>query len=117
VRQLVYLVKHWAKSRHINSPGDGTLSSYGYIMCVLHFLQTRPTPLVPNLQRLPSDWTGDVISPLAPPPEEHEYEINPADNSPCRTYFYRPDKARCPGAGAGAGAGRSEGDARKLLKV
>jgi terminal uridylyltransferase len=39
VRPLVYIVKHWAKARHINSPADGTLSSYGYIICLLHFLQ------------------------------------------------------------------------------
>ena len=25
--------------RHINSPADGTLSSYGHIICLLHFLQ------------------------------------------------------------------------------
>ena len=39
VRIVAYIVKHWAKSRHINSPGDGTLSSYGYILLLIHFLQ------------------------------------------------------------------------------
>lgn len=39
VRILVFLIKHWAKSRHLNSPSDGTLSSYGFILCLLHFLQ------------------------------------------------------------------------------
>lgn len=39
VRGLVFLVKHWAKRRHLNSPSDGTLSSYGFIICILHFLQ------------------------------------------------------------------------------
>ena len=28
-----------ARFRHINSPADGTLSSYGHIICLLHFLQ------------------------------------------------------------------------------
>ena len=95
IRPLVYVIKRWAKARHINSPGDGTLSSYGYIICVLHYLQTRPVPLVPNLQRLPSDWGGEQVFGSHNPqqqhmPEEHEFEINPADNSPCRTYFYKP---------------------------
>ena len=39
VRELVFLVKHWAKRRHLNSPSDGTLSSYGFILCLIHFLQ------------------------------------------------------------------------------
>lgn len=43
IRKLVYLVKHWAKMRHLNSPSDGTLSSYGYILCVLSFLQVTTT--------------------------------------------------------------------------
>lgn len=29
VRQLVFVIKHWAKQRRINSPPMGTLSSYG----------------------------------------------------------------------------------------
>ena len=29
VRPLIIIVKHWAKSRSINSPSTGTLSSYG----------------------------------------------------------------------------------------
>ena len=37
---------------------NGTLSSYGWILMVIHFLQTRPIPLVPNLQKLAPDWQG-----------------------------------------------------------
>ena len=39
VRPLAFVLKHWAKSRHINNPGEGTLSSYGYILLLIHFLQ------------------------------------------------------------------------------
>jgi TUTase nucleotidyltransferase domain/Cid1 family poly A polymerase len=89
IRPLAYIIKHWARSRHINSPADGTLSSYGYVICLLHFLQNRPVPLVPNLQRIPSDWTGQ-----GPPSDLYlsgrEGEINPTDGSFCSTYFYRP---------------------------
>lgn len=88
VRQLVFLIKYWAKRRHLNSPSDGTLSSYGFILCLIHFLQVpsllpkpcvlelfllgvlvvalshgavkqnRPIPLVPNLQTLAPSWSG-----------------------------------------------------------
>lgn len=59
VRQLAYLIKYWAKRRNINSPKDGTLSSYGYILALLHFLQQRTQPVIPNLQSLPPDWNGE----------------------------------------------------------
>jgi terminal uridylyltransferase len=51
VRPMVLFVKAWAKRRKINSAYSGTLSSYGYVLMVLHFLThvARP-PVVPNLQ-------------------------------------------------------------------
>ncbi len=39
VRELVYIIKHWAKCRDINSPSHHTLSSYGYVLLLIHFLQ------------------------------------------------------------------------------
>ena len=39
VRTLAFLLKYWAKKRHLNAPSDGTLSSYGWILCLIHFLQ------------------------------------------------------------------------------
>ena len=53
VRPLIIFVKAWAKRRKINSPYHGTLSSYGYVLMVLHYLVNiaRP-PIVPNLQRI-----------------------------------------------------------------
>ncbi|KAK3318398.1 hypothetical protein B0H66DRAFT_557099 [Apodospora peruviana] len=53
VRPLVLFVKHWAKVRHINSPYRGTLSSYGYVLMMLHYLVNVAQPFVcPNLQLL-----------------------------------------------------------------
>jgi len=49
---LGYVIKHWAKSRQINEPYQGTLSSYAYIVMVLHFLQTRNPPILPVLQHI-----------------------------------------------------------------
>lgn len=54
VKPMVIFVKLWAKRRKINSPYHGTLSSYGYVLMVLHYLMNivRP-PVIPNLQRAP----------------------------------------------------------------
>jgi len=51
VRPIVLFIKAWAKKRRINAPRSGTLSSYGYVLMVLHFLinVARP-PVLPNLQ-------------------------------------------------------------------
>ncbi|KAI1461821.1 hypothetical protein F4805DRAFT_184122 [Annulohypoxylon moriforme] len=53
VRPMVLFVKHWAKARGINTPYRGTLSSYGYVLMVLHYLVNVAEPFVcPNLQQL-----------------------------------------------------------------
>ena len=95
VRPLAFVIKAWAKARCMNCPGEGTLSSYGYILLLLHYLQTRSPAVIPNLQRLPPDWDGKYMQPstqnhVQPLPETFDVELNPADGSPCRTYFYKP---------------------------
>ncbi|GBF59595.1 terminal uridylyltransferase [Trichophyton mentagrophytes] len=52
VYQMTVVVKRWAKARRINNPYNGTLSSYGYTLMVLHYLMNvaRP-PVIPNLHR------------------------------------------------------------------
>jgi terminal uridylyltransferase len=53
VRPMVLFVKHWAKARDINTPYRGTLSSYGYVLMVIHYLVNVVQPFVcPNLQIL-----------------------------------------------------------------
>lgn len=51
VRPMILLIKAFAKRRKINSSYSGTLSSYGYVLMVLHYLVNvaRP-PVLPNLQ-------------------------------------------------------------------
>ncbi|CAG8951744.1 hypothetical protein HYFRA_00005546 [Hymenoscyphus fraxineus] len=52
VKQMVLFVKHWAKTRAINTPYRGSLSSYGYVLMVLHYLVNVAQPFVcPNLQQ------------------------------------------------------------------
>ncbi|KAL8912296.1 MAG: hypothetical protein Q9171_002668 [Xanthocarpia ochracea] len=51
VRPMVLFVKAWAKRRNINSPYHGTLSSYGYVLMVLHYLiNVMKPPICLNLQ-------------------------------------------------------------------
>lgn len=52
LRPLCLLVKYWAKRRGVNEPYRGTLSSYAYVLLVVHFLQTRREPVLPCLQRM-----------------------------------------------------------------
>jgi hypothetical protein len=94
VRYLAYVVKHWARQRRINSPSEGTLSSYAYVLLVLQFLQTRRPPLVPNLQRVPPDWAGqDMADPghmrsfFPPVLVQHPIEKMEVD-----TYFWTPSE-------------------------
>ena len=51
VRRMALFVKAWSKKRKINSPYHGTLSSYGYVLMVLHYLvNIAQPPVLPNLQ-------------------------------------------------------------------
>ncbi|KAK3353490.1 hypothetical protein B0T25DRAFT_212988 [Lasiosphaeria hispida] len=64
VRPLVLFVKHWAKTRRINSPYRGTLSSYGYVLMMLHYLVNIAQPFVcPNLQLLVSHQPEPNLTP------------------------------------------------------
>ena len=62
VREMGLFVKAWAKVRKINTPYYGTLSSYGYILMVLHYLlNVAKPPVIPNLQHMARDadaWAG-----------------------------------------------------------
>ena len=56
VREMGIFVKAWAKARRINTPYYGTLSSYGYILMVLHYLMNvAKPPVIPNLQQMARD--------------------------------------------------------------
>lgn len=52
VRPLIYAVKYWAKSRGINDASNGSLSSYAYVLMMIHFLQHRSTPLLPLMDQI-----------------------------------------------------------------
>lgn len=52
-RQLMFLVKSWAKKNKLNEAPNGTPASYTHMVLVLFFLTTRPEGrILPNLQML-----------------------------------------------------------------
>ena len=60
-RQLVFIVKHWAKQRKINDPFRGTLSSYAYVLMTIHYLQQLSPPVLPCLQSYSLRGRGERI--------------------------------------------------------
>lgn len=58
VRVLAYVLKRFVKQRRMNCAAEGTLSSYGYLLMLLHFLQRQDPPVVPVLQTLGPNWQG-----------------------------------------------------------
>jgi len=59
VTSLGRLVKHWARARCVNDVLEGTISSYTYVLLLIHYLQR--VGLVPNLQdkeALPTEEWG-----------------------------------------------------------
>ncbi|MCL7033727.1 hypothetical protein MKW94_005349 [Papaver nudicaule] len=60
LRQLAFLVKHWAKSRGVNETYRGTLSSYAYVLMCIHFLQRRRPAILPCLQEMEPTYIVNV---------------------------------------------------------
>ncbi|XP_010272621.1 PREDICTED: UTP:RNA uridylyltransferase 1 [Nelumbo nucifera] len=60
LRQLAFIVKHWAKKRRVNETYQGTLSSYAYVLMCIHFLQTRKPAILPCLQEMHATYTVTV---------------------------------------------------------
>lgn len=57
---LASIIKRWAKSRDINNPSKHTLSSYGYVLMLIYFLNNAKrsdgNPILPNLQWVDPQW-------------------------------------------------------------
>jgi DNA polymerase sigma len=111
-RVLAAIIKRWAKARNINNPSKHTLSSYGYILMLIHFLTYHvragngliasvetsdnghtKSPLLPNLQWMDPTWLKMTHAPyteLAKLPLQlvkHPLE----DNQVVNAYFFRGD--------------------------
>ncbi|XP_057804061.1 protein HESO1 [Salvia miltiorrhiza] len=60
-RDLVLLVKEWAKTHHINDSKSGTLNSYCLSLLVLfHFQTLEPAILPPLIEIYPGNMTDDL---------------------------------------------------------
>ena len=52
VRDLVVIVKKWAKANRINDPANGSFNSYCLTLLVVSFAQARSPPLIPPFREL-----------------------------------------------------------------
>jgi DNA polymerase sigma len=50
VRPLAFILKKWSKVSQVFNPSGG-LTSYCIYLLLIFFLQTRPEPVLPNLQQ------------------------------------------------------------------
>ncbi|CAL0306127.1 unnamed protein product [Lupinus luteus] len=60
LRQLAFIIKHWAKSRRVNETYHGTLSSYAYVLMCINFLQQRRPAILPCLQEMKTTYSVTV---------------------------------------------------------
>ncbi|RDX99123.1 UTP:RNA uridylyltransferase 1, partial [Mucuna pruriens] len=60
LRQLAFIIKHWAKSRGVNETYHGTLSSYAYVLMCIHFLQMQRPAILPCLQEMEATYSVTV---------------------------------------------------------
>jgi DNA polymerase sigma len=54
-------VKAWTRRRDISNAKNQTLSSYAYIILLIHYLQRRDSPLLPCLQKRPAKVPSKLI--------------------------------------------------------
>jgi len=117
-RVLAAVIKRWAKARDINNPARHTLSSYGYIIMLLHFLtfhqrsgnglvtsasskSEKPAngqnlPLLPNLQWMDSSWPSmqpgtPYVEHAALPKKSIQHPLE--ERAVVNAYFYHPNAA------------------------
>jgi DNA polymerase sigma len=117
-RVLAGVIKRWTKARDINNPAKHTLSSYGYIIMLLHFLtfhqrtgqglvapasrdekgaKDQERPLLPNLQWMDGKWP-ELLQQGTPYQEHNALPKNLMkhpleDRASVNAYFYRPNTA------------------------
>lgn len=62
IRPLIIAVKALVSYRGINDASKATLSTYGWILLVLSFLQKLQPAPAPCLQNMPKQWSGKDVS-------------------------------------------------------
>lgn len=81
-----------AKQRKLNNASESTLSSYGYLLIMISYLQSVDPPVLPVLNLLPLDWDGRDASHLEEGSEQlPNMRVPSADGRLCNVYFYQPE--------------------------
>lgn len=86
VRQLIYIIKHWAKRRNINDPFRGTLSSYAYVLMVRSCCSAAGLFLCTVVRRCPPH--------LAPTHDLSLFSVCGRSSTSCKTFRKDMFKAR-----------------------
>lgn len=63
IRTLAYFLKQLVSARKINNPSESSLSSYGYILMLIAFLQRQNPPAAPCLQAIHPHWRPGLAAP------------------------------------------------------
>lgn len=61
-RELVFLIKYWAKAQNINDPKLGTLNSFSLSLLIIFHLQRQSPPILPPFKDI---YNGDIARDLA----------------------------------------------------
>jgi len=61
-RELVFLIKYWAKAQNINDPKSGTLNSFSFSLLIIFHLQMQSPPILPPFKHI---YNGDIARELA----------------------------------------------------
>ena len=81
-----------AKQRKLNNASESTLSSYGYLLIMINYLQSLDPPVLPVLNLLPLDWDGTDAGHLEEGSDRlPNMSVPSADGRLCNVYFYQPD--------------------------
>lgn len=71
-RELVFLIKYWAKAHNINDPKSGTLNSFSLSLLIIFHLQMQSPPILPPFKDI---YNGDVARELAGGRNKDERQI------------------------------------------
>ena len=70
---------------------EGTLSSYGYVLMLIHYLQRTVPPVLPVLQQINESWDGSAACGSEPLTSDVMRDPTPGSDGKLRdTYFYVP---------------------------
>jgi DNA polymerase sigma len=91
LRQLVILIKLWAKNRNIADAANGSLSSYSYALLAIFYLQQTEPPILPSLQALATNESLDKTL-ISEPPLWNAFDCSYFANLEKLSQYWKPKK-------------------------